>query len=211
MGRLVKTFGRLVPAEVLDARAQAEAILIAARAEAAELLAAARGQADAIRAEARLQGDAAGRRDAETAFTVLMIEARADAERTRGVASVAARTLAMRMAEKIVARVVQLDPTAVAGIAAEALAEARARAGIVVLRVHPDDLAALEAARPTLAARIATAVELRLMADPAVGRTGCVVETPVGRLDARLETQLAALERAVFGDGGVAAGRAIHG
>jgi flagellar biosynthesis/type III secretory pathway protein FliH len=35
------------------------------------------------------------------------------------------------------------------------------------------------------------------MADEAVGRYGCVIETPHGRVDARLETQLAALERAL--------------
>jgi flagellar biosynthesis/type III secretory pathway protein FliH len=94
-----------------------------------------------------------------------------------------------------------MDPAALANIAVEALAAARARSGLVLLRVHPDDLTAINAARPALAARIAAAVELRAIADPAVGRGGCVVETPAGRLDARLETQLAALEQAVFGPG----------
>jgi hypothetical protein len=37
------------------------------------------------------------------------------------------------------------------------------------------------------------------VADEAVGRAGCVIETAVGRVDARLETQLAALERALTG------------
>jgi flagellar biosynthesis/type III secretory pathway protein FliH len=67
------------------------------------------------------------------------------------------------------------------------------------LRVHPDDWAAVEAARPALAARLAKAVELRLVVDAEVGRHGCVVESAAGRLDARLDTQLAALEKAVFG------------
>jgi len=39
------------------------------------------------------------------------------------------------------------------------------------------------------------------VADASVGRNGCVVETPVGRLDARLQTQLDALERALRGTG----------
>ena len=198
---MLKSFGRLVPAEVLDARAEGEKIVRAARAEADEHLARARADADAIRAEARRLGEGEGRREAEASFTTLLIEARADAERTRAAAMPAARTLAMRMAEKIVGRAVGMDPAALANIAAEALAAARARSGLVLLRVHPDDLTAIDAARPTLAARIAAAVELRAIADPAVGRGGCVVETPAGRLDARLETQLAALEQAVFGAG----------
>jgi flagellar biosynthesis/type III secretory pathway protein FliH len=40
---------------------------------------------------------------------------------------------------------------------------------------------------------------VRVVDDPAIGRHGCVVETAVGRLDARLQTQLDALERALRG------------
>jgi flagellar biosynthesis/type III secretory pathway protein FliH len=103
------------------------------------------------------------------------------------------------MAEKIVGQAAALDPTLVAAIAARALEAARAGAGTVLLRVHPDDLAAVEAARPALAARLAAAAVLKIVADPTVDRAGCVVDTAAGRLDARLATQLAALERAVFG------------
>ena len=195
----MKSFGRLVPAEVLDARAEAQKIVSAARTEAEEVVARARADADVIRSETRRLGEGEGRRTAEAAFTTLMIEARADAERTRAAAIPAARTLAMRMAEKIVGRAAKMDPEVLANIAAEALAAARARTGLVLLRVHPDDLSAIDTARPALAARMAAAVELRVVADAAVSRGGCVVETPVGRLDARLETQLAALEQAVFG------------
>ncbi len=203
MGRLVQRFGRVVPAEVLDARAQGDAILAEARRQAEMLVDEARAQAAAMRVEAQRAGMAAGRADAEAAFTTLLVEARADAARVHAAAIPAARTLSMRMAEKIVGRIVQLEPAVLGDIAAAALAAARARAGLVLLRVHPDDLATLEAARPVLAARLASAVELRVIADPSVGHAGCVVETPAGRLDARLETQLAALERAAFGDGAV--------
>jgi flagellar biosynthesis/type III secretory pathway protein FliH len=40
---------------------------------------------------------------------------------------------------------------------------------------------------------------VRVVADSAVGRYGCVVETPVGRLDARLDAQLDAMEKALRG------------
>ena len=207
MGRLVKRFGRVVPAEVLDARAQAGAILALARRQAEQSLADARAETADLRQKARREGEAAGRADAEAAFTTLLIEARADAERVRAAAVPTARALAVRMAEKIVARTVDLDASVLAEMVGHALATARARSGVVLLRVHPDDQAALETARPALAARLAAAVELRLVADPEVGRYGCVVETPTGRLDARLETQLAALERAAFGDSTGAEGR----
>ncbi|MES1204688.1 MAG: FliH/SctL family protein [Pseudomonadota bacterium] len=191
MGRVVKRFGRVEPAEVLDARAQAAAILRAAHAE-----------ADALRAEARRAGEAAGRAEAQVASTSLMVGARADAERVRAAALPSARALAVRMAERIVGRALALDDATMVDIAAAALAAARAREGSIRLRVHPDDHAALAGARAALMARVPAAVDLELVVDPAVGRAGCVVETPSGKLDARLETQLAALERAAFGGGG---------
>jgi flagellar biosynthesis/type III secretory pathway protein FliH len=71
----------------------------------------------------------------------------------------------------------------------------------VVLRVHPADLAIVEQTRPDWSLRIAAAADVRVVADERVGRHGCVVETPVGRLDARLQTQLDALDRALRGTG----------
>jgi flagellar biosynthesis/type III secretory pathway protein FliH len=66
----------------------------------------------------------------------------------------------------------------------------------VRVRIHPDDLAAVEERRAALMAR-APIVALELVADETVGRAGCVIETAQGRVDARLATQLAALERAL--------------
>jgi type III secretion protein L len=197
---LVKRFGRVVPAEILDARAQADSIRAAAARQAEVLLKDAQAQVEALHAEARQAGEAAGRAEAEAELITLLVETRAEVERLRRAAIPAARTLAVRMAERIVGRTVELDPSTLADIAASALAAARVRDGVVLLRVHPADRAALETARPALAARLAAAVELRLVSDPAVNRHGCIVETPTGRLDARLETQLVALERAAFGD-----------
>jgi flagellar biosynthesis/type III secretory pathway protein FliH len=99
------------------------------------------------------------------------------------------------MAAKIVGHAVEVSPEVMADIAAQALAASRAKAGAVVLRVHPEDLPAVEQAR----GRWGTgAVVVRVAADASVGRHGCVVETPSGRVDARLESQLAALERALL-------------
>jgi len=199
MGHLVQRFGRVVPAAVVDADAEARALVDQARRQAEALVADARAEAQQLHADARRAGEAEGRALAEAAFTTLLIEARAEADRVRRAALPAAQTIAVRMAEKIVGRVIALDATAMADSARQALEAARARAGAVSLRVHPDDWAAIETARPALAARLAKAVELRGIPDAAVGRHGCVVESAACRLDARLETQLAALERAAVG------------
>jgi len=139
-------------------------------------------------------GLAAGREAALAEATALMAAARADAEEARAQARDAAIVLARRMAAKIVGHAVDVAPEVMGDIAAQALAASRAKAGAVVLRVHPDDLAAVEQARGRWGSG---ALVVRLVADAGVGRHGCVVETPAGRVDARLESQLAALERAL--------------
>jgi len=144
---------------------------------------------------------AVDRESALAEVTELLVSARAAADAERAAAKDAALVLARKMAEKIVGRAVELDPSIMGEIVGQALAASRVRSGSVVLRVHPDDLAAVEQARSRWLQRLAAAVEVRVVADDSVGRHGCVVETPVGRLDARLQTQLDALERALRSTG----------
>jgi flagellar assembly protein FliH len=141
------------------------------------------------------------RESALAEVTRLLVSARVEAEAERAAAKEAALVLARKMAEKIIGRAVALDPAVMGEIAGQALAASRVRGGAVVLRVHPDDLAAVERTRPEWLARVAAGANVRVVADESVGRHGCVVETPVGRLDARLETQLDALESALRGSG----------
>jgi flagellar biosynthesis/type III secretory pathway protein FliH len=141
------------------------------------------------------------RESALAEVTRLLVSARVEAEAERAAAKDAAIVLARKMAEKIIGRAVALDPAVMGEIAGQALAASRVRGGAVVLRVHPDDLAAVEMTRPDWLARVAAGANVRVVADASVGRHGCVVETPVGRLDARLETQLDALERVLRGSG----------
>jgi flagellar biosynthesis/type III secretory pathway protein FliH len=143
-------------------------------------------------------GFAAGREAGLAEVTELLASARADAEEVRARARDAALTLGRRMAEKIVGHAVEVAPEVMGDIVSQALAAARVRAGNVTLRVHPEDLPAVEATRAAWGPRGAV---VRLVPDGAVGRHGCVVETPAGRVDARLAAQLEALARAVRGRG----------
>jgi type III secretion protein L len=188
MGRVVKGHGHVVPAVVMDARAEAEAIVREARARAAATL-----------EEARREGFEEGRAAGAAALVDLLAAGRAEVEAMLARVEPAALDIAARMAEKIVGRAVELDPTIMAAIAAEAVAACRTRDGVVRLRVHPDDLAAVMPARAGLAERLGGDATLELVADEGVERHGCVVDTSVGRVDARLATQLAALRRSLAG------------
>ena len=189
MGRILKSRGHVVPAVVMDARAEADAILREARARAAATL-----------EEARRLGREQGRAEGVAEVAALLAAGRAEADAMLARVEPAAVAIAARMAEKIVGRAVALDPTIMAAIAAEAVAACRTRDGLVQLRVHPEDLAAVAPAHAALVDRLGGEATLELVADEAVERHGCVVDTPVGRVDARLATQLAALSRALAED-----------
>ncbi len=201
MGRLIPAIesrGRVVPGPVLSAREQAAQILADARAQADRVLAQVATVSEDARQAAHTLGWAAGHDEGLAGVTELMVQARANAVEVGQQAAQTAIVLARRMAEKIVGRAVQEDPTLMADLVTQALQQARARAGDVVVRVHPADLAAVQTARPDLLLALGTQVTLQLVSDDSVGRAGCVVQTPLGRLDARLETQLDALENALF-------------
>ncbi|MCU0313840.1 MAG: type III secretion system stator protein SctL, partial [Solirubrobacteraceae bacterium] len=184
--------GAVIPAEVHDAHREAQRLLAEARAEGARVVASA---ADA-REAARREGRDEGREEGLAEVTGLLVRARALAAATRAEASADLRTLAVRIAEKVLGRALAAAPELAGDLCAAALEAARHQREIT-LRVHPDDLAAVEAARPRLRQLLLRAPDLALRADPTVGRGGCVVETEVGAIDARLETQLAAIERAL--------------
>jgi flagellar biosynthesis/type III secretory pathway protein FliH len=192
MGRVIKGRGRVVPGAVLDARAEADALVAAARSEAARLLADAQARHDEVLARARDEGRAQAAVEAAALLAASRTEAEAMLERARP----AALAVAAKMAEKIVGRAVALEPAVMAEIAAEALAACRTRQGVVTLRVHPEHLDLLEERRAALAARLGGAASLAVAGDETVGRMGCVVDTPVGRVDASLPALLSQLTAA---------------
>jgi flagellar biosynthesis/type III secretory pathway protein FliH len=205
VGRLLKNPGRVVPAEISAARAEAAAILAAARARAEALI----QEAEVARAQAHRQGYEDGRAAAASELTETVAAAALERQQARArlepaLLPMAAR-LATRMAQRIVGRAVELAPVVLEEIAGRALAASRARGGTIRLYLHPEDRAAIDSdpVRARLLARLAEGAALELLSDERVGRHGCVVETATVRIDARLEPQLAALQRALTaGHGG---------
>ncbi|MDB4979582.1 MAG: putative flagellar assembly protein FliH, partial [Myxococcales bacterium] len=140
-----------------------------------------------------------GRALATAELAGLLAAARAEAAQMLADVQPAALAIAAKMAERIVGRAVALDAAVMGDIAAEAVAACRTRGGVVLLRVHPDDLAGVQARSAVIAGRLGGQGTLQIVADESVSRHGCVVDTAVGRVDARLEAQLAALTKELRG------------
>ncbi len=100
------------------------------------------------------------------------------------------RRLAIDIAASILNVAASSDGTLVSQSAQRAL-DRLPREHAATLRVHPLDREAAEAFAS------ARAAPLHIAIDSNIERGGCVVEGAVGRVDARLETQLAAFARAL--------------
>jgi flagellar biosynthesis/type III secretory pathway protein FliH len=167
---------------VLDARAKAAALVAAAHEERARVL-----------QEAREAGYAEGRARAAIEVAGVLAAARAEAAAAVARAGAQALEVAAAMAERIVGRAVALEPRVMAELAGEALAACQTRRGGVVLRVPPAHLGDVERHRAALAERLGEGAALEIVGDEAIEPPGCVVDTAVGRVDARLPALLAAL------------------
>jgi type III secretion protein L len=177
---------------MFDAQRAAAQIIADGQREAERLLAAARADAERLRAVAAAEGREAGL----ATVTELLIGARSLVARARDGAAGDLRALAVRIAERILGRTLELSPGAVTDVAAQAMTLV-GKPRQVLMRCHPEDLAALEAARPRLRAAAARAEVIALRPDPSLSRGGCVIETELGVVDARIEVQLEAIERAL--------------
>lgn len=60
----------------------------------------------------------------------------------------------------------------------------------ITIKINPDDFEYVEKVRPELFSKQPNLKALVITSDAAIGRGGCVLETPGGDVDARIETQL---------------------
>jgi flagellar biosynthesis/type III secretory pathway protein FliH len=199
---------RIVPGRVLDSEAvvvrrrQLEELDLARRAvdaadqESRDILEKSRQEAHQERARGYEEGLAKARQE----VAVEAVALRAEAVRLRAEAGDRLIRLAVELARRVLHHELHTAPDAVEGLARDALAQV-SWCQRITLRLHPDDAHSLEATQPRLAEGLDPGAELRLETDPALPRGACLVETEAGDVDASVEVQLAALERALLGEG----------
>ena len=107
--------------------------------------------------------------------------------------------LAYEIAKKILHREVAESSDVIVYVVREALRRIADRDKIVV-RVHPEDAAVLRQATELHNELFQTFAGVEIREDEDVSKGGCLVETSTGLIDATLETQLAEVEAALFGD-----------
>ena len=161
-----------------------------------EVLAAARAEADALREAARAEGFAAGRADAVAALEpalAALTQAVADvhAQQAEAASQLERRAveLGLALAKKIIGGALEVEPERVLEAVTGALRGIVERERVTVL-VNPDDLEIVREAMDNLKASLGGIEHCEVQAERRVGRGGCIVRTPVGDVDARVETKL---------------------
>jgi flagellar assembly protein FliH len=177
------------------------------RAEAARIIAEAKNQAAQIKAKARQEGRQAAVDEVQAAFAARLDEQLASVlAALEGAGRQIAESrqawqqhwerhaveLAAAMAARVCRRELSRQPEISLEWVREALALA-AGSGTIVLRLHPDDHAALRQQIEAIAGRLAGIGNVQVVSDAAISPGGCRVETEFGLLDQQLESQLARL------------------
>lgn len=104
--------------------------------------------------------------------------------------------IGLAVANKIIIRQLTNDPEAIMPIVAEALKKVRDKEQVVI-RVNPEDYDIVLAGRRDLQLVAGGEQTLTITADHTVSRGGCVIDTSHGSVDARIDTQLDMIKKAL--------------
>ncbi|MCA9728809.1 MAG: FliH/SctL family protein [Candidatus Eisenbacteria bacterium] len=182
--------GRLIKHQVADAHEDAERIRREAEEEAARILEEAQDRARRLEAEAKEQGYEAGNHE----WSVRILELASAQQRLLDESRTQLLQLSVKLAQKILGHELQSRPESLGDLVLKAV-RGLPQQGKVQVRVRPADLESLRAQKTRLLAEIGQRAELEIREDSSIELGGCIVETPVGIIDARIETQLRVLEK----------------
>ena len=198
-----------------DLYADAEAALLSAHTEAAELIEDAKVQAEALREAAWQEGFHAGSIEARTAvdaelkaeWAVRQDALRSEIDLIAGDIGAARETLwrtqeaemvalALDIARQVIKTEVSQNPAVVHAVLANALRRITDKDNVRV-RVSVSDAPRVKEAREDLMEVVDGLRFIEIAEDRRVGDGGCVIETNAGTIDAKIETQIAEVARAL--------------
>lgn len=211
----VQQLNQTVNEEIARARSEAEQLLAVAREEAQRVLDMAKASAEEIRAQAWAEGHAeglaAGRKEglasaraevAEHLHTVYRLaDAAADArvEMLRKLEPEIVE-LVLDMAAKVIGESIRLNPTLVVDVVSQAVRQASTTEQLRI-RVNPADVEQLESYWAEALKDNPSGRHWEIVADRHIQPGGCIVDTPSGTVDARIETQLLQIRNSFLPEG----------
>ena len=190
---LVSGSGKIIKKDLFEASQEARGIVDAARREAEQITI----RAEQERAASVESGLQIGYEEGLKQWNDILAGAWKARERMKTESEKALLHLAVRVAEKIVGEQLRLHPDTIVPIVREALKSVGQERQLTLL-VHPDHREMVQANLDRLQAMVGSSRQIHLVANPDVAPGGCVVESELGVIDAKLETQLKCLEQTLL-------------
>ena len=175
---------------IQKAQLQVEEITAKARTEADQILQNANAERERITAESR----DAGYQEGLASASEWVVKSRDYYQRTVEGSKKDLKLLAVKIAEKIIGRALELDPEVINDIVSQAIRTLRQQKNVTV-RCSQEDYETLKQNEKEFLALMGQSGMIDIIPDPKLTRGGCMVESEVGIVDARLETQLKTLQK----------------
>jgi type III secretion protein L len=169
---------------------KAEQVVAEARLEASRIIGEARQEAQGILTIAKEQGYDQGVREWHETLSAAWRQR----DEYLDANEAAVLKLAVKVAGKVIGEELRTTPETVASLAREALRTLQ-RAKTFVVQVHPADAPLLNERILVLRSAVGPTRDIEVVSNPSLLRGDCVVESDIGLIDARLETQLKNIER----------------
>jgi type III secretion protein L len=183
---------KILKREVYDATQEARDVIALAQEKARQILDEAERERGAILEQARQEGHAKGLAE----WNHILAQATQRGEELARSWEENMLRLSVRVAEKIIGEELKLHPETIAGIVREALAGIRPGRHLVI-QVNDAEAQEVRTRTARLKESLSAGCEIEIVASATVPAGGCVIESELGIVDARLETQLKCLEEAL--------------
>jgi type III secretion protein L len=195
--KVVVSSPKVLKREVYEATREASDVVALAQEKARQLIEEALREQDSIRERARQEGNAQGLAEWNRVLTAA--NQRAD-ELTNSWEETMLR-LSVRVAEKIIGEQLRVHPETIVGIIREVMKNIRPGKRLTI-QVNQADAQQARARIDRIKDGLSTSSDIEIVASGSVSPGGCVIDSELGIIDARLETQLKCLEEALVRGGG---------
>ncbi len=183
---------KVLKREVYEASRDARDVVALAQEKAKQIIEEAEQGRDAIREQARQEGIAQGLAE----WNRILARASQKADELSKAWEETMLRLSIRVAEKIVGEQLRLHPESIVEIVREVLKSIRPGKHLTI-QVNQAEAQYARARIDRLKEALGTSSEIEIVAASNVAPGGCVIESELGIIDARLETQLKCLEDAL--------------
>lgn len=180
---------KVLKREVYEASRDARDVVALAQEKAKQIIEEAEREREAIREQARQEGNAQGLAE----WNRILVQTAKKAEDLSKSWEETMLRLSIRVAEKIVGEQLRLHPDTIVEIVREVLKSIRPGKHLTI-QVNQAEAHHARARVDRLKEALGTSSEIEIVASANVPAGGCVIESELGIIDARLETQLKCLE-----------------